>query len=439
MRLICMTGVAMCLCAAPRATAQTAVTSAFDSVTEGWAPVNDVALYWSNTDGYAGGYLKGVDQQLDSVWYFSAPPKFLGDKSAAYGQTLDYVIRQTAKNPDVPGYPDVVLRGGGLVLALAYPPPGTNWTPVSVRLDETGGWRVGTLEGPAPTAAQMKAVLRDLTAIEIRGEYSSQWDRADLDNVTLRMSAPVARVLPIVSSFDTSDEGWLARGDTSGLAYATVYSPTDGNPGGCIRASDAGTDVWYFVAPLRFLGDVGSAYGLELRWDLRQGATDSQIEAPDVVLTGESLSLVVDAGPSPGSAWTSYKVRLDATGGWRVGALNGPTATETQIRSVLSALNEFRIRGEFRSGDDTEWLDNVILGGGARVFGDANGDEIVDMTDVRLVLRAAAGLDRAVKLTGLDVAPKPVAASPGYGNGRLDIGDALRILRYVTGREPSLP
>lgn len=421
------------------AAAQWAVTSTFDSATEGWTPVNDVALYWSNTDGYAGGYLKGVDQQRDTVWYFSAPPKFLGDKSAAYGQALEFAIRQTAKAPDVFGYPDVVLRGGGTVLVLSYAPPGTNWTPVCVRLDETGGWRVGSLEGPVPTSGQMKAVLRDLTAIEIRGEYSSQWDRADLDTVTLRVSAPIARPLPVVSFFDNGDEGWLVRGDTSGLTDAPVYSPTDGNPGGCIRASDAGTDVWYFVAPLGFLGDVSPAFGLELRWDLRQAAADSQIEAPDVIMTGESLSLVIDAGPGPGTAWTSYKVRLDATAGWKVGTLTGPAATEAQIRSVLSALNDLRIRGEFRSGDDTEWLDNVVLGAGAQVFGDANGDEVVDMTDVRLVLRAVAGLDRATKLSGLDVAPRPGAAPAGYGNGRLDIGDALRILGLVTGREPSLP
>lgn len=85
--------------------------------------------------------------------------------------------------------PDVVLRGAGLELVLDVgPAPALDlWSGYSVVLNETGGWRKGTLSGATPTASEFQAVLADLTALRIRGEYFAGGvgtEVGSLDNVS---------------------------------------------------------------------------------------------------------------------------------------------------------------------------------------------------------------------------------------------------------------
>ena len=52
---------------------------------------------------------------------------------------------------------------------------------------------------------------------------------------------------------------------------------------------------------------------------------------------------------------------LHEAAGWRVGTLTGPVATEAQLQLVLGSLAALRIRAEYRTGGDTDSLDNVRL------------------------------------------------------------------------------
>ena len=83
--------------------------------------------------------------------------------------------------------PDIVLSGNGttLVFNTSYnPAPG--WTHYDVLLREDAGWKVGNLSGPAPTVAEFKSVLSQVTNLEIRGEYyQNNVDEDGLDNVIL--------------------------------------------------------------------------------------------------------------------------------------------------------------------------------------------------------------------------------------------------------------
>lgn len=416
------------------------VASTFDASMEAWSPVNDVTLSWSATGGVTGGYLRGDDKASGQWWYYGAPLKFLGRKSAAYGRTLSFSIMQSDSAPSASTEPNVILASADTTLVYKFAEePGTAWTPYTITLDETSGWRKTTVDGPAPTEAEFRAVLSNLTKLHIRGEFSDSKDTGGLDDVVLTLSGdkPLV-VLPVVSRFDTDAEGWRALGDTSGTEQGISWLATGGNPGGCVTATDYTSDVWYFVAPSRFTGDLSPAYGASIRFDLRQSAVSSQFDAADVALDGEALTLVHDTAANPGVAWTSYSVPLEPAA-WRVGTLTGAVATEADLRGVLSTLVGFRIRGEYRSGADTAWLDNVLFGAGGVAPGDVDGNGAVDVADVIAAIRAGAGLQGIAGLSFSDVAPRPSGAPAGYGDGRVDVLDALRILRYVRGLETVWP
>lgn len=162
--------------------------SSFSSDADGWTIVGDaqsssVKPDYSGTGGNPDGLISAKDDVTGGVWYFQAPDKYLGDNSAALGKVLKYDLKVTPiDNPfdDI----DVVLEGGGLVLAFdTKPAPGTEWTTYKVPLSGGGGWKKKTLDGPAPTDDEFKAVLANVTLLRIRGEFNTGPDTGSLDNV----------------------------------------------------------------------------------------------------------------------------------------------------------------------------------------------------------------------------------------------------------------
>jgi hypothetical protein len=182
--------------------------------------------------------------------------------------------------------------------------------------------------------------------------------------VALVVLAPACKKpAPITSTFDADDEGWLVAGDAAG-GVKPELGATGGNPGGHIAADDKAVGgVWYFRAPQKFLGNRGGFYGTSLTFDLKQSDEKHAFEAPDVSLrNGAGLTLVIDAGKSPASTWTSFRIKLDESAGWRRKTLKGEPATKQDLKAVLEDLTELRIRGEYRSGKDRGALDNVVFG-----------------------------------------------------------------------------
>lgn len=171
------------------------------------------------------------------------------------------------------------------------------------------------------------------------------------------VGASEARAALVISRFDDDAEGWGEFND--GRAE---YSSTFGNPAGSFRVSDRvrGT-VWYFLAPDKFLGDQSSNYGGTLSYDLWVSHyVGNNTAVGDVVIRGNGLRLKWRWATPVAETWTTQTVRLDTTGGWERSADDKP-ATEAELRSVLSDLDFFAIRGEYRSGEDHGYLDNVIL------------------------------------------------------------------------------
>lgn len=162
------------------------------------------------------------------------------------------------------------------------------------------------------------------------------------------------------SDFDVDADGWTVYGDAQGSSVIPTYNPTGGNPGGFISAKDdVAGGVWYWNAPSKFRGDISSAYGELLTFDLKQSLTDTQFSSEDIVLVGSGLTIYYDTSYNPNTTWTAYSIGLTEAG-WKVSGSNA-AVTQAQMISVLSSVTAMRIRGEYRTGADTGGLDNVVL------------------------------------------------------------------------------
>lgn len=167
------------------------------------------------------------------------------------------------------------------------------------------------------------------------------------------------------SLFSGEDEGWTIAGNSD--VTRPRFEAMGGNPGGNICVVDAfPSDIFYFVAPPKYLGNVSQTFGTLLTFDLKTSSRFNLIRGRDVVLNGGGLALTQNFREAPSQDWTPFSFRLDANNsGWLAdnGNSRGEPATEEQLRTVLRNLTALRIRGEFVDGpQDTTCLDNVYFG-----------------------------------------------------------------------------
>jgi hypothetical protein len=160
------------------------ITSTFDSDAEGWSTDKDAQNFrYESTGGNPGGFVAADDVVAGPYWRFAAPARYLGDRSASYGQSLSYDLRQLGTVGNVTDRPDVRITGGGLTIEYTFGvAPGGNWTSFSVQIEAGAGWMLG---GAPATESEIRAVLADVTDLSIRGEYRVGADSAGLDNVRL--------------------------------------------------------------------------------------------------------------------------------------------------------------------------------------------------------------------------------------------------------------
>ena len=95
---------------------------------------------------------------------------------------------------------------------------------------------------------------------------------------------------------------------------------------------------------------------------LLRHAQSANVAAPDVILTGSKLKLNFKIANHPGTAWKHYDFPLAAAKGWHISGEMGRAATGAELQEVLGSLQQLWIRGEYREGEDTGKLDNVVLG-----------------------------------------------------------------------------
>ena len=185
------------------------ITSDFTADADGWkgidvlGPAYDLVtrgpytLEIQATGGNPGGRV-GTTDTNSTLFCFSAPDKFLGNRLGWYGGTLRYQMRFNfdSLSPGNP-HPDVILIAGGLTLvADAGIDPVSQadiWVPFSVILNEAN-WHLNDLTGLHPTTSQFQAAISNITAIYIRGDFFNGVDRAWLDNVVMESTLPTLSI-----------------------------------------------------------------------------------------------------------------------------------------------------------------------------------------------------------------------------------------------------
>lgn len=328
--------------------------------------------------GADGGYVEAFDRVSGDVWYFVGGAPFTGDLSLFAGGTLDYSIRQSSASSQFDAV-DVILVGADRSIGFDFPideNPGTDWTDYSISLTALAGWFDLATDVVLTTDAEIAAVLGDLQALQIRGEYVTGPDSAQLDEVTLT-SLPGAggggggtgTPAPYRDGFATGDDGWRITADGQDARWIA----TGGKTNGYLQASDRPSgDVWFFKTPVAFSGDYSSFSGGSLNYSLFQTSLSSQfddIDAKLIATDGRELVIDLPADARPGLDWTDYSIALDSTGGW-FDPDTGLAATNGEITSVLAALDSIEIRGEYRVGTDTAGLDDFALLGVGQVLED---------------------------------------------------------------------
>ncbi|MBS1706309.1 MAG: hypothetical protein JST40_10570 [Armatimonadetes bacterium] len=171
------------------------------------------------------------------------------------------------------------------------------------------------------------------------------------------------------SRFDSNGEGWgkiefTPAGNVFSAPGAVTYIASGGNPGGAIRQTDA-TGTWMcFDAPSGYFGDLSSAAGGEVGFDVSMTTTlGLNPDLPfSVAITGSAGSIYCLHPVRAFAPWQRVRVKLAGGRDWRWNSYNGAAATPAQVLSVLSSVNRVAIMADYQSGTDTCQIDNVYLG-----------------------------------------------------------------------------
>jgi len=163
------------------------IESLFENGNDGWRLVGGATnLTFDPTNGNPGGCLVASSRHSGGVWYWAAPARYGANWSAAYGGWLQFDLRESETGMAMTNEPDVILKGGGLVLVFDLSThPGSAWISYKVPLHEGKGWMKESLRGSPPSQAEMLQVLSDVTELKVRGQFTSLADSGWLDNVAV--------------------------------------------------------------------------------------------------------------------------------------------------------------------------------------------------------------------------------------------------------------
>ncbi len=341
--------------------------SRFDSTSEGWVvnwfldtqlcnPLGTGSGTLSSNrlavGGNPGGFLRHGEPGGFGVSYFRGPASFRGDLSAAFGGVLS--LDQRINGAPNTTSEELQLQGAGRSLVTSLPVPGRDsWKRLRVRL-APGAWRVNSCTGPLATEAEIKETLANVTGLLFRAEHVSGVENDDLDNVILAGPASVP-----TSTFDSDIEGWAIINDAT-----LSWDAASGVPAGCLKAVDQRQGLGYaFKAPAKFLGNQLAAVGKTLEIDFRADPASDFVPNVGFVFFSNGQKSLEYHEPSPiaGNVWRYHAIPITPSPAWRRSSDRLP-ATQSDFEEVFSTLTSFTIRGEYRDGGETEWVDNVVLG-----------------------------------------------------------------------------
>ncbi len=265
--------------------------SDFSTDADGWTVqtgyptgISSAPFWEAASPGFSGGVIfhSPPVARPDGEVFFSAPAKFLGDLSACYGEnfTFELVLELDQEpSPDdfYTGTQDIIIEGSGDALELKAPvvdpfnPAALgDAQAIAVKLDETTPCILQST-GKAPTAAQFRNVLGNVTAILVRIDYYPS-----IPNWTTFMGAPTLYELTLNPVLQALYDRLDAARKASPTGAITLDSDTLGPEGaGILEVLPAA----FGTAPATFMGD-----GLSL-------ATDPTAQTVSLGGTGEDSAV----------------------------------------------------------------------------------------------------------------------------------------------------
>jgi len=158
----------------------TDLVSTFDRGDEDWREGRDVSLSWSETEGDPGGFLRGEDQGSGQTWYYVSPASWAGNWTPYVGGILSFELKVIDSGNGSSTFGDVVRIYGqyGSYLSWSCDPPGGSWTRRQVSLVPASFKEAG---------GSFDTVIKDVSEVWIRGEYSNMRDVGGLDNVMVTL------------------------------------------------------------------------------------------------------------------------------------------------------------------------------------------------------------------------------------------------------------
>ena len=189
-------------------------------------------------------------------------------------------------------------------------------------------------------------------------------------------TATAAAGQPVAQSlFDTGAENWLVV-STEGHVGAPDWADVGVDHGGVIYDTDMDNGGWGFLAPDKFCGPVGEAFGQTLSFDVNSNRIGVDNDTISVALSdplGAGIIAYVPAPPSV-STWASRSVTLDTSTTWYqfdyLNQTQGDLADNDDIQDVLDDLGYLLLGAELAPGYDGDGTytygvlvayDNVVL------------------------------------------------------------------------------
>jgi hypothetical protein len=200
---------------------------------------------------------------------------------------------------------------------------------------------------------------------------------ANFGNV--RGSATIQVIEGYHSSFDVSDEGWVAWENGEGPVEWQDGGVCGGGMGGCISLHDVASGWMAFRAPedWRDGTDLSDYYGGRLIYYMRysggdQWPAEGWAGTYNIIIESQQYGRLEMAFPDEyerafEDVWQRVSIDLSTVptaffvgqpAAWQLG---GRPATEDEIRGVLSNVSDLLIRAEFAVGDDRAYLDEVMF------------------------------------------------------------------------------
>ena len=199
-------------------TASAEIISDFSTGADGWWVVDinhkpltnppEIVATYPNTD-WDGGCIWTGDFTGNAT-YFSAPAKFLGDQSTAFGTQFSYdmmVFGQIREHSI-----DLLLVGGEMTLIgdSGTPSLGPVWGTLEISLVGSS-FVLNAVDGGPATDDNVRSVLANLTGLYILADHGPEYEYTYLDNVKLIPEPSTIAVLSSLGLCAIIGLGWRRR------------------------------------------------------------------------------------------------------------------------------------------------------------------------------------------------------------------------------------